>query len=286
MRLRVWILALIVIAIDCTTTTVGATTKPSVNSAPFLLNTELLRGGLVSARRAPRESYKEAAENFQRTRTNRPGPLYLSDSVFDARIPLAKTKLSDIPEWSSRDDIERIFRLIRDLRFLRDPEHASFPRRLPWMFPDDGCFARAEMAARLLVQYGQPTPAKIFAFGDLVATSSNSPTGSVEWWYHVVIGYRVGKDVIVFDPSIEPKKPLLFDEWLTRMNPNGDPIEISLCNEKAFDPDSNCDGDYKVSESRLTAIQEPFLIEEWHRMVQLNRNPEEVLGRSPPWRAQ
>jgi hypothetical protein len=60
--------------------------------------------------------------------------------------PLEALDISTIPDVGSYADLENQFHMIRDTRYLQTSE-PSFPRRLTWLYPDDGCYARAELAA-------------------------------------------------------------------------------------------------------------------------------------------
>lgn len=81
---------------------------------------------------------------------------------------------------------------------------ASHPR-IPFKYPDDGCYARAHKMSLLLEQIGILT-VKSFIIGDLQAKTPNHPKGFVNWWYHVAPALYVkdgeNKTLMVFDPSI------------------------------------------------------------------------------------
>ena len=186
-------------------------------------------------------------------------------------------------EWSSRESPQEAFRKIRDLRSLR-PAGSLIDRRPSWLYPDDGCFARAEVAAQELVQLGFPKPNKIFAFGDLEVRSKNALGGLVSWWYHVVPAYKYKGKIIIFDPAIEPQKPLALSEWLQRMtgNTTGE-IELAVCDSTALGPDSQCFDDSSLNREKVLKLQAPYLEREWTRLEELGRNPFRELGEHPPW---
>ena len=56
---------------------------------------------------------------------------------------------------------------LREARFVFGRDQPEFARRSSWLYPDDGCFARAALAADNLARWSFAPVAKIFVFGDL-----------------------------------------------------------------------------------------------------------------------
>lgn len=195
-------------------------------------------------------------------------------SVFRARKSWGEADWSRIPALTE-DELKSAFTRVRDERMLLDSQGRA--RRLTWLYPDDGCFARAEM---MVSRFDKAVPAKIFAFGNLVASTKNHPSGSISWWYHVAPIVKVGNKYYVLDPSIEVRRPLSAQEWVGAMQDSK--AQIAICGAHAYDPDSACDAG---TGSQLTAEKDlsRFLPAEWDRLVELNRNPARELGDSPPW---
>lgn len=214
--------------------------------------------------------------------------LFSQDSALDLAAqtaetmarPLNQLKLTDVPEVASYDQLNSQFQYIRDTSFLNTE---SFARRLTWLYPDDGCFARAELAAEHLMDDKNVTPKKIFAFGELHANTKNSPAGFVEWWYHVAITFRTGNTVFVLDPALDPHEPMTLDEWAEAIGANKTRVTFSICSKDAFDPDSACIKPPKVDEEMAEGEQRNYLPDEWNRLLDLGRNPEKELGNQPPW---
>jgi hypothetical protein len=201
----------------------------------------------------------------------------------DVKVSLNKLDTSSIPEFSSYEDLENEFKYVRDTRFLKGNSTPAFARRLTWLYPDDGCYARAEMAKRKLVEHKQVAPQKIFVFGDLSAATKNTLNGRVTWWYHVAVVYRVGQTVYVFDPSIEPQHPLTLDDWNLAVGGAQTSVQYSICAAGTFDPTSNCIKPTDETENEVLSEQNSFLRPEWHRLEQLHRDPTKELGDLPPW---
>lgn len=106
--------------------------------------------------------------------------------------------------------------------------------RIPFKFPDDGCYARAHKMSLLLEQKGIMT-IKSFVIGDLRVETPHHPRGWVEWWYHVapalyvkdfaapaprrglnaVSPGAVSEDyaLMIFDPSIFDD-PVSYGQWV------------------------------------------------------------------------
>ncbi len=236
----------------------------------------------LSAARAPGES---SAQARVRVSKNSFGPLHPL-SGFTSPESLSKTlpdlNPTEIPEVTSLAEMDAEFVYIRDNRFLHS-NRPDFPRRMTWLFPDDGCYARAEMAAIKLMKHPFLAPKKIFAFGDLVVNSANSISGSVTWWYHVAVAYRFQQDVYIFDPAISPKHPLLLQDWNVKMGGLHTEIKYAVCADRTFDPDADCLHPDVVSDEDVEDDQKGYFQAEWVRVLKLNRDPEKELGDLPPW---
>lgn len=229
------------------------------------------------------------------------GPVVWAKSSFD------EATWSRVPSISGAD-LQASFEMVREEKFFTD--EVSRKRRATWLYPDDGCFVRATVAdgliAKLLEQPATPAPpvsptpaiptAKIFAFGNLRVQTANSPSGEVEWWYHVAAIAKVTTststgpidEYYVYDPAISPKAPMPVKEWLkTMVGPSLGNIEIAICAGGAYDPYSHCEANdpsarqYSLERAHREAHQ--FLPEEWDRLEVLGRDPNLELGSNPPW---
>src|SRR6266545_3507764 len=84
---------------------------------------------------------------------------------------------------------------------------------IPFLYPDDGCWARAHEMCRLMIADGAE-PEKIWIYGTpppflpLKVSSQNKPTCLVEWNWHVAPTLQVstasGVETWVIDPSLFP----------------------------------------------------------------------------------
>lgn len=240
----------------------------------------------LSAQRQLDENYGAARERSYLERgLHAPviSPLVLGQSTAEAlQVPLSDLDISEAPELDSYRDLEEIFFYVRDRRWLRDQQTGS-RRRLTWLYPDDGCYARAEMMKHLVAQKSYPRPAKVFAFGKLTVNTPNSPRGYVAWWYHVAISYRLGDSLYVLDPAIEPTRPLTIAEWNQVMGGETHTFGYSLCSAHTFIPDSDCFEKQGLRHVNAIKFQSAFLSPEWQRLIDLGRQPERELLDQPPW---
>jgi hypothetical protein len=242
----------------------------------------------MSAKREVGESYREAAHrSFVKLKALQQPPR-LGSSVYDLRVQsfddIDLTKVNDI---QSAEKLQSIFESYRDLRYLPDPQDGAFMRRISWMYPDDGCFVRAELLGRLAENDFNPKAAKLFVFGNLRAKTENHPRGEIQWWYHVAAAYRLDDVLYVLDPSVEPLRPLTEKEWGARVGDLGvngqTTLEWSLCASRAIDPGADCNNPSEETEGDMKSWIEPYLYAERARAVELGRDANLVLGDLPPW---
>jgi hypothetical protein len=251
----------------------------------------------ASAARRPGESHQAAyARNLARLADAGAGDAGLShESAYDSRLPIADLDFSVVPEWTDAQ-VSAGFDAIRDPRWLSTK---AMERRESWLYPDDGCFARAALAGQRLEADGYVRPFKLFVFGNLVVQTANAPQkekacppwGEVSWWYHVVPVVRVGSTVKVLDPAVEPYHALEVHEWVKRVNSgvvDGGPesgITLSVCDEYTYDPYQSCLTAKAGAESSALSDEDSYLKLEWGRQVELGRKPRKVLGDDPPWKS-
>ena len=79
------------------------------------------------------------------------------------------------------------------------------PPCIPFLYPDDGCWARAHEMCRLMIAAGAQ-PAKIWIYGGLHVQSANKPDCNVNWYWHVAptlqVSTATGIETWVVDPSL------------------------------------------------------------------------------------
>lgn len=235
-----------------------------------------------SAHRDPGTSY-EAYKTKAWLMSQGRQPQQDSRTPVDVAIAYDKAVLPEATKWNSQAEMLERFRKLRDIRFLVDSSKPDFLRRSTWLYPDDGCFARAALAVRNLFKWTNPAPSKVFVFGNLNVQTSNSPYGSVTWWYHVAPLVQVDGEKYVLDPAIEPRQPLKLNDWLARMSQSPGQLEVAVCGSGSYTPYDPCARDTDGKEEMAETDQQYFLGAEWERLESLNRKPEEELGDNPPW---
>jgi hypothetical protein len=237
---------------------------------------------------ARRPAHLPAQWLISRAENSRPSELWYSsqNSVLGQRGSFENANWALVPAIQPLK-LQASFETVREHRYLKDSR--SRDRRATWLYPDDGCFMRASIATSILETDFTLKPAKIFVFGNLSTQTPNHPYGEVTWWYHVAAitktlhldgaGQQVEK-YHVYDPAIDPLRPLSVEEWVGAMN---DPsVQIAICDAEAYDPHSDCLGGPK-SLWRIALDSDSLLENEWHRVRSMGRNPELELGDEPPW---
>lgn len=193
--------------------------------------------------------------------------------------PFDESNLSRATEWDSIQDLNENFKYVRDLKFLR---WKGRERRTSWLYPDDGCYARAALAVKNLFQEDITVPDKIFVFGNLRLKTRNSLRGYVTWWYHVAPIVKVEDEYFVLDPSVHSSEPLPLKNWLSRIG-NISKLKVAICSSGTYGPRSNCGRKTDGKETAARNAQGKYLNLEWNRLINLGRNPERELGDFPPW---
>ncbi len=252
--------------------------------------------GAPSARRAPTLSWREARalavaqesfgpwriDDFQTNQDLTPEEVAQPSEMVDVSAELS----ARVAEVFTFAQVEQIFQKIRDLQFLSDPAHPGVLRRSTWLYPDDGCYARAQLAVYNAFGESNLRVHKIFSFGDLEARTTNTFSGVVAWWYHVAPILRTQEGAFVLDPAIEPSRPLPVAEWLALQGDENRQIAIAICSAKSYDPLSACNAIVGISLQSAVEDQSYLLGSEWGRLEDLGRDPMQELGDFPPWRNQ
>lgn len=248
-----------------------------------------------SARRASHESWQESAKRSYTLEKSFSGANILalgrvtgfrygvSGMPYSNRYKWEGIDKNLIPVWEKDlDDLSSTFRRLRDYRFMQGSQSTRL-RRISWLYPDDGCFVRADLMDRFLEEWGYQQPAKIFVFGNLNVKTQNSPLGQVTWWYHVALTFQSGGRVFIFDPALDPRWPLYIEEWSAMMSSSPENLTFAICDHATMGPFDDCQQPSVRTLRDLENYQKNYLDMEWYRMLELKRDPIKVLGDEPPW---
>lgn len=192
--------------------------------------------------------------------------------------------INSVQSLPAEFNLDEIFIHARDSREIR---YSPFDRRPSFLYPDDGCYARAEMMNNIIENKFQLRFQKIFVFGNLWVDSENASFGGVGWWYHVAPVIKVDSQVFVIDPSIDSIRPMLIKDWLLAMSQqsNINQFNVAICDQNSYSPTELCFNDNgKYGRDLGLSEQIKFFDKEWERLEELNRNPQAELGDFPPWK--
>lgn len=234
----------------------------------------------ISSKRLPDETFQQAVKRHNKSIVT--STITPRDTPLGKKVPVEELDYSSVPMVTTYDELMQMFNFVRDTRFLHADDNPSFDRRISWLYPDDGCFARAALSVSMLDNEHLIKPAKIFAFGDLIVQTPYSSSGYVSWWYHVSVIVNYMGVIYVLDPALDPQGPIIVEDWYNKM---GEVSEINgaVCNPSAYDPFDDCLKATTKAEKRALSDQSVYLDKEWSRISRLGFDPNDVLGAHPPW---
>ncbi len=205
------------------------------------------------------------------------------DNVLSTARLYTPESVPETTRWGSIKLLNARFQKVRDERLLIWKNHPDFIRRITWLYPKDGCFARAAVANAFFYHQDKvPVPGKAFVFGSLKVKTPFNKNGIATWWFHVAPIVQVAGVKYILDPSIESSRPLTLHEWLLRMG-NPSQFKLAICGSGAFAPSDSCHYKTDGIEARGYAAEAKYLPLEWNNLISLGRSPTNDLGVKPPW---
>lgn len=250
----------------------------------FVITTAAQAASLHSPARQMDESFDQALTRYRAALRAAGHDQKGMASVVNSAVAYGEAVWDGVPSWTATQ-LRQTFSKLRDQRFLPDPLEPSFLRRLTWLYPDDGCYARATLMNEQIANLNLAVPMKLFAFGNLRVETPNNPDGEISWWYHVAPVVKTRQGVFVLDPSIDAKNPMPVEAWLASMLPSADQARVSVCAPTAYVPESHCARDNPAAARAARNEENKFLRLERERIQSLGRDPDEELGEHPPWTA-
>ncbi len=140
-------------------------------------------------------------------RPNQPAALLASPATISAVPALAVT-----PAPITSAQACELFSLVSGTSCNPFTAHAPC---IPFLYPDDGCWARASEMCRLILATGVPV-AKLWYYGNLEVHTDNTPAGVLYWIFHVAPLVTVddgnGPEPYVIDPSLF-SSPVTQAQW-------------------------------------------------------------------------
>lgn len=252
---------------------------PRIIRTVLFLFVGLLGSGSLSsgpATAAPLSAVREVGESVRVALSS------AGDSAFHSQSSFQELDLSRITPVSDLKVIQEMFAKLRDIRAWTWEDMPTFFRRLTWLYPEDGCFLRAELMVQKLKEWGYPAPMQFFVFGDL---SFSTPYETVNWWYHVAPAVRWRDQVYIIDPAVDYQQPLPVQEWIQKISGNVEFTRFAVCAAGAVSPDDSCDSaeSHWDPDDRMATLQNS-LANEWRQLeAVLGSPPVRVLGDFPPW---
>ena len=229
----------------------------------------------LPAHRAPGQNYLDKVQELIT-----PTPFSKDLTVYDSQIYFNELPNQKKNDFRNYDEMFRFFKTLRDKQFIA---HKKRQRRSSWMYPQDGCWLRAELMNRNLEEISKKSLHKIFIFGNLNVKTPYSHSGEVSWWYHVALVASLEGEYYILDPSIESLRPLKLQEWVLKQVPTIEQVGLSLCAPNAFNPNSLCEEIYPEAWEYVLGNQKVYLNMEEDLLVELGYDVDAYLGDHPPW---
>src|SRR4051812_39981793 len=98
----------------------------------------------ISPLRHKGEDYRIAKFREQR-RFNAVEGSEVGQSAWDSQVKIEEFKPNVTVSLPNLGELQKLFERIRDERVWYWSEMEKFPRRIPWLYPADGCFLRADL---------------------------------------------------------------------------------------------------------------------------------------------
>ncbi len=133
--------------------------------------------------------------------------------------------------------------VVNDEYALKIFQEMTVNGKIPFGFPEDGCFARAhEMSRELENDNPKVMTGKVFATGLFRLENDKAATGAVSWGFHVapffILDNGHGRHIWVIDPSLfyEPEP---IEKWLTELTSGvkSELKEVFLTSRFIYHPD-------------------------------------------------
>ncbi len=195
----------------------------------------------------------------------------------DGIVQISATSPNVMPTWPL--PIEQLTAFATEAAQIRmhdNPNPGNFLRRGPWLYPANGCYAKAAHVSYLAKQKRLPQPGKIYAYGNLEFDSPYAKNGRrVYWRYHMAAAYIFNGQVLVVDPGMSAT-PITQEEWFRLISPTPQTIRAKYCDVRNYSPLATCVGG-SGNGANLSHVR-GILRDEWRNLLRLGFNPQSLLG--------
>lgn len=174
-----------------------------------------------------------------------------ADSKVIGKIPVADFRGDEIP-----------ISVVNDEFALRLFQEVTMQKKIPFGFPEDGCFARAHEISYQFARRGIAT-GKVFAHGVFRLADDKAKKGSVTWAFHVapflIVDTGKEKQVWVIDPSLF-FEPVTLHAWLEALtvHPKSSLKDVYFTNSYVY---------HHVSRDRRLTDFDPEDLKKAHRLM-------------------
>jgi hypothetical protein len=228
----------------------------------------------VSPRRAPQQDWTQALE---KQRIELPVLEERGRNVFLA-FDLSTLDIAALPVWSgSLSELHAFNRQAWAVRPYNNPNPGNFNRRAPWLYPADGCYAKAAHISSEAAKRGLRKPGKVFAFGNLSFRSPYASNGRIAYWsYHVAAAYQIEGQALILDPTINSQEALTLNQWLSQIARIPEKIRVRFCDAASYSPSSPCRGG-RGNGAYLGHLRSILRLE-WRNLISLGYSPSTLLA--------
>ncbi len=212
-------------------------------------------------------------------------PAVFAKPFFQVNFSSVNTTVDDL------SSLKQLFVKLRDDRFLTWDEMPDFKRRIPWLYPKQGCSDRATLMRQHIEQLGLNVPMRVFAFpvaGTSLILKSPYWNTLITWSsYHTALITKVGNSIYVIDPLSSPLGPIPVSDWATQLGDGHiENVTLAICGPLSSSAERHC-WEKDPNEAYKILIPQILLKEEWNSVQDLNptfsHNPKIILGDHPPW---
>lgn len=194
---------------------------------------------------------------------------------------------SEIDPFPEQVNIQNFYKHIREDTIIEtsSDRHEGMKRRIPWLYPGEGCEYRAEMVNRELEKISGKKMQKVFVLDPMKFPTRWSQNGFVIWFYHVAPIAEIDGQMMIFDVAVSPEEPMTLKDWVRQMSyfmTRVERLQVAVCDSNSFNPKTQCRNGQGVNQEVLNSLEKEYLLEEWKNIGYLGFDPQAVLTEEYP----